>query len=99
MSSCGGQGAIVTTVAAEPMFKRLIRPLYHTLYRSLVRFRCYWEDWLADNSDLPPAMLRFHVSESISEEVLVAVGQNARTSSRAFCVLGGQVRRMKDYGF
>lgn len=57
------------------MFKKLVRPFYHTLYRSLVRFRCYWEDWRADNNDLPPAMLRFRVSESVSEGRFVDIGQ------------------------
>ena len=65
----------MTTVIAEPMFKTLVRPFYHTLYRSSVRVRCYWEDWGADNNDLPPAMLRFRVSESVSERLFVAIGQ------------------------
>lgn len=58
------------------MFKKLVRPVYHTLYRSLVRVRCYWADWRAGNNDLPPAMLRFRVSESVSEKLFVDIGQN-----------------------
>ncbi len=60
----------------RPMFKQLVRPIYHTLYRSLVRVRCYWEDWRSGRKDLPPAMLRFRVSESTSEKLFVDIGQN-----------------------
>lgn len=57
------------------MFKQLVRPIYHILYRSWVRVRCYCEDYRAGQPDLPPAMLRFRVSESVHEKLFVDIGR------------------------
>lgn len=62
-------------VVKGSILKPLLRPIYHTLYRSLVRVRCQCADWRTGIHDLPPAMLRFRVSESISKERFVLTGR------------------------
>jgi ubiquinone/menaquinone biosynthesis C-methylase UbiE len=59
----------------KAMLKKLVHPIYHCVYRTFVRARCYWVDRNLDNRDLPPAMLRFRVSESISAKRFVDIGR------------------------
>lgn len=55
--------------------KRIVRPFYHRVYRCFVRVRCYWEDRSAGARGLPPAMLRFRVSESLSAKRFMEIGR------------------------
>jgi ubiquinone/menaquinone biosynthesis C-methylase UbiE len=83
------------------MFKHLARPVYHILYRCLVRVRCYCEDLCASNHDLPPAMLRFRVSESVSENLFVAIGKNCARLIAGLLTERGQANegaRVLDFG-
>lgn len=57
------------------MLKRLLRPLYHRAYRSFIRVLCFWDDRSAGSRDLPPAMLRFRVSESLSAKRFIEIGR------------------------
>lgn len=65
----------MTVDSLSELLKRLVRPFYHGVYRSWVRARCYWEDRKPGNLDLPPAMLRFRVSESISAARFIEIGR------------------------
>ena len=56
----------------------LARDLYHRLFRLQTRLRCWYADRfrrLEAGVELPPAMLRFRVSECISAHEFVRVGQ------------------------
>jgi SAM-dependent methyltransferase len=56
--------------------KSLARAVYHRLYRFQIRMRC----WLADRAGrseptVPPAMLRFRVTESLSVKDFLKIGE------------------------
>lgn len=55
------------------MWRAALRPAYHRLYRLGVRTACVAAD-LARPRDLPPAMLRYRVSESLSIPMFRNVG-------------------------
>lgn len=60
--------------AAASLLKKVIRPFYYASYRVGVRALCWWQDRTAGDPDLPPAALRFRVSESISPRRFVEIG-------------------------
>jgi SAM-dependent methyltransferase len=89
--------------------KRLVpaafKRLYHRSFRMVLRIRC----WIADRSarpeletPLPPAMLRFRVSESLDEELFFRVGEGcARHIEREVSAMGVDLRRAErvlDFG-
>jgi SAM-dependent methyltransferase len=54
------------------------RALYHRSYRAQLRLRFLWTDLVSKpNAVLPPARLRFRVSETLDPALFQAVGQNA----------------------
>ncbi len=64
----------------------LARTIYYCLYRFSVRSRLLWADWVAQRSDLPPALLRFRVSESTSEKNFVEIGEGCARIIEARCI-------------
>src|SRR5438105_4954816 len=96
-------------MSSRHTIKRLVpaafKPLYHQLFRMAVRIRC----WMADRSSrsgleipLPPAMLRFRVSESLDEDLFLAVGEAcARHIEREVNAMGVDLKRAErvlDFG-
>lgn len=57
------------------MLKTLARPIYYSLYRLRMRASCYLADRLEYAAGLPPALLRFRVSETHSAKSFTDIGQ------------------------
>ncbi len=60
--------------------KNLLRPIYHRIFRLCLRGRIRFADWRERRMSqalppLPPALLRYRVSESLSADGFVRVGQ------------------------
>jgi len=56
--------------------KAVARPVYHRVFRMHLRMRFWYADWVASPSEVPvpPAILRFRVSESLSVAEFLRVG-------------------------
>ena len=61
------------------ILKGLLRPLYHRAFRSQLQARFWLADRIFEKSlpglPLPPALLRYRVSESLSAEMFLRVGE------------------------
>ncbi len=59
--------------------KSFLRPLYHLVFRAQLRLRCALNDILQRGyngaHNIPPALLRFRVGESIDSALFVSVGE------------------------
>ena len=57
--------------------RSIARSLYHALFRLQIRLRCRYADRFGPQADisLPPAMLRFRISESISPDEFLRIGR------------------------
>jgi SAM-dependent methyltransferase len=70
---------VTTTTNLKRLVKPLARAIYYRLFRFQVRLRCYWADHFESRIDadipLPPAMLRFRVTESASAKDFVTIGR------------------------
>lgn len=88
------------------MLKALLRPLYHRAFRSQLQARF----WLADRAGekrspgltLPPALLRYRVSESLSAEIFLRIGDaSARHIDEQVRTMGkslADMERVLDFG-
>lgn len=65
--------------------RTLARNIYHSLYRFSIRTRCFCADLVGHGSDLPPALFRFRISESMSEKRYVDIGQGCARIIEARC--------------
>lgn len=87
--------------------KTLLRPVYHRAFRIQLRARLWLDDHLAGKMPqaglpLPPALLRYRVSESLSTEMFLRVGrgcalhidQQVRAMGASLCDAG----RVLDFG-
>ena len=84
------------------MIRKLVRQVYHPLYRLAVRVRCFWTDHTETAVGLPPAILRFRVSESTSANLFINIGQGCARIIEARIGDGGVVlekgSRVLDFG-
>lgn len=68
-----------TRTNLKRLLKPLVRAIYYRLFRFQVRLRCYCADHFESRIDadipLPPAMLRFRVTESASAKEFVRIGR------------------------
>jgi SAM-dependent methyltransferase len=78
---------------------------YHTLFRWQLRLRCRYEDWRTEETKegpIPPAMLRFRVSESISIPEFQRIGKGCfrlvKQNLSAFGVDLADTERVLDFG-
>lgn len=58
--------------------KPAVRSFYHLLFRVRLRLECWYEDRLDSRNDfgpIPPALLRFRVSESVSAREFLRIGE------------------------
>lgn len=57
--------------------RSIARSMYYWLFRVQIRFRCFFADYFSHRPDvvLPPAMLRFRISESISPDDFLRIGR------------------------
>ncbi len=85
------------------VLKKILRPLYHRAFRAQLRVRC----WLADRSvkpsdTLPPALLRYRVSELIPADMFLSVGKGCamhiETQVRAMGARLADAERVLDFG-
>jgi SAM-dependent methyltransferase len=79
--------------------------LYHAFFRLRLRFVCWWKDCWARSSqydNLPPALMRFRVSESLSVDEFLRIGKGCAdlilAQSRAVGFDLTSARRVLDFG-
>ncbi len=88
----------------QPWLKIAVRSLYFKAFRQGLRLRCWYADHLAvdDQPDLPPAILRFRVSESLSPMEFLAIGEKCASlidlNVQKIGVDLGQIHRVLDFG-
>lgn len=59
-------------------WRALLRPVYHRLFRLHLRLRCWLADHFSGDAEtppLPPALLRYRVSESLSKTDFLNIGK------------------------
>jgi SAM-dependent methyltransferase len=66
----------IKTIIPRPL-RPIVRPVFFRLYRAAIRAQCSYLDWVNREPGVPPAMLRFRVSETASAEDFLAVGRKA----------------------
>jgi SAM-dependent methyltransferase len=81
------------------------KKIYYTLFRWQLRLRCRYEDWRTEETKegpIPPAMLRFRVSESISMPEFQRIGKGCfhlvKQNLSAFGVDLADTERVLDFG-
>ena len=79
------------------MFAALLRSVYHASFRAVLPLRCAIADWRESDPDLPPAALRFRVSESLSVPAFLQVGERCSWLIEAAADLNA-ARRVLDFG-
>src|SRR5438309_140167 len=77
-----------------------MRFFYHWLFRLQIRVRCWLADRLGSReSTVPPAMLRFRVTESLSVKEFVRIGEGVAQHIRQRLFDGHlEGRRVLDFG-
>ena len=88
------------------MLRPLAREAFYALFRMYIRFRCLYADWRAGapttKVKLPPAMLRFRVSECLDPETFLRIGRGcAQVISEKVKEVGidiDSVQRVLDFG-
>lgn len=88
------------------VLKTLLRPVYHGAFRTQLQARLWLADHLFENAApgfaLPPALLRYRVSESLSAERFLRVGEaSARHIDEQLRAMGSSladVERVLDFG-
>ncbi len=86
--------------------KRLVRHIYHSLFRAALFVRCWCSDrWRfrgQDGAPIPPALLRYRVSESLSTAQFLTIGKAcADHIENHVHAMGGQLstaQRILDFG-
>lgn len=81
------------TKRTQPRWRILLKPLYHKAFRLNLRIRCALLDWMErarhEVPPLPPALLRFRVSENPGAADFLAVGRAAAENvEESLAVLG-----------
>ena len=79
------------------MLADLVRSVYHASFRAALRLRYAIADIGAKDDLLPPARLRFRVSESLSVPQFLQVGERCAMLVEAAADLN-QVDRILDFG-
>ena len=79
------------------MLAALLRSAYHASFRAALPVRCAISDLRAPDTGLPPARMRFRVSESLSIPVFLNVGQRCSWMIEAAANLN-QAHRVLDFG-
>ena len=79
------------------MLAAFVRSAYHASFRAVLPIRCAISDFQAKDDELPPARLRFRVSESLSIRQFLQVGERCSWLIEAAADLN-QVRRVLDFG-
>jgi ubiquinone/menaquinone biosynthesis C-methylase UbiE len=90
----------------QSSLKPVLRPLYHSAYRTQLRLRCLLNDLLHSKYDrargIPPAMVRFRVGESIDSAEFLNIGRGcARLMDEHFKQMGGPLApgmKILDFG-
>jgi ubiquinone/menaquinone biosynthesis C-methylase UbiE len=85
--------------------KQTVRFFYHAAFRAFLRLRCLYCDLRPDPAGLsvplPPSILRFKVSESLSKQEFLSVGEGCADKIDSELVAGfecGQQQRVLDFG-
>ena len=79
------------------MLAAFLRSVYHASFRAVLPIRCAISDFQAKDAQLPPAHLRFRVSESLSIPQFLQVGERCSWLIEAAADLN-RVRRVLDFG-
>jgi len=90
----------------QSALRRAARNLYHLLFRLQLRFRCWFADrtTFPDSSGLPlpPAMLRYRVSELLGRDDFLTIGKGCAAMMQRYSRTMGadlsQARRVLDFG-
>lgn len=88
------------------LLKRIGRPVYHAAFRVQVHFRCWCSDLAGHRSEqglpFPPALLRYRVSESLSKDLFLRIGEGSaihiENQSRILARDLASTHRILDFG-